>query len=81
MLELTKTTTNPSNATMGNSSSGMFGPATQASALTEDDDEIHTSFKIESLHGNLMRSQCRRDPMKYVDCRTVVPRHDVCRES
>jgi hypothetical protein len=50
-------------ATMGNQSS-RGGTASERTAFSDVTDSEGSSTKLPSLHGNLMRSQHKRDPMK-----------------
>jgi hypothetical protein len=50
---------------MGNQSS-MCGTASERTAFSDVTDSEGSSTKLPSLHGNLMRSQHKRDPMKCV---------------
>jgi hypothetical protein len=52
-------------ATMGNQSS-RGGTASERTAFSDVTDLEGSSTKLPSLHGNLMRSQHKRDPMKCV---------------
>lgn len=51
--------------TMGNQSS-RGGASSESTTLSDVTDSERSSTKLPSLHGNLMRSQHKRDPMKCV---------------